>query len=227
MFKKNAICGSITESLYLEMGKQIVGGSFLSDTHALSEDLVCARFQVSRSVSREAIKILAAKGLIALRPKTGIEINHISHWNLFDRDVLNWVTSGDLLAENFGHISQIRKLVEPEVIRDLCSYSDAISRRKLREIVNIMSISRENQQEFRKYQVSFHIALLKASKNPFFNLFSELIVNTLGKSTSPPKKVTKEQLLQYYTDMLDAIECRNQSTAATLCKVIIEAESFT
>lgn len=227
MFRKNAICGIITESLYLEMGQQIVNGSFLLDTPIFSEDSVCHKFKVSRSVSREAVKILAAKGLIASRSKTGIEINHMDQWNLFDRDVLNWITSGDLLATNFDHICQIRKLVEPEAIRELCNSGDSKSISILKDIVNKMQIQQDNQHEFRKCQVLFHTAVINTSGNPFFKPFSELIINTLGKSEKGFKKLPSVQLLQYYTEMLEAIEHKHQNAAASLCKTIVESAAFT
>lgn len=226
MLRKNAICGNITQSVYLEMGMQIVNGTFFSRDSMRSEDYVCTKFQVSRSVSREAIKILAAKGLIISRPKTGIEINHISQWNLFDRDVLNWITSGELLETHSDYIYQIRKLIEPEAIRDLCNYADTKLLGKLREIVDTMYSCQQDLQEFRKNQVLFHTHVLKASKNPFFSLFSELITNTLGKSENKNGSMQPKEIVQYYADMLEAVERKHQNTAASLCVIIIKAESF-
>lgn len=225
MFRRNAICGSITHSVYIEMGMQIVNGTFFSNGSARCEDYVCEKFQVSRSVSREAIRILATKGLIISRPKTGIAINHISQWNLFDRDVLNWITNGDLLEVNSDYIYQIRKLVEPEAMRDLCNYEDLNLLRKLRAIVETMNTLQHDTQEFKKNQILFHTTVLKASKNPFFSLFSELITNTLGKSERKCGNTQPYELLQYYVDILEAIERKNSNTAAALCKTIIDAET--
>lgn len=226
MLRKNAICGNITQSVYIEMGMQIVNGTFISRGSVPSEGYVSAKFQVSRSVTREAIRILAAKGLISSRPKTGIEINHISQWNLFDRDVLHWITIGELLEENSEHIYQIRKLIEPEAMRDLCNYDDLNLLRKLREIIEAMHNLQQDAQEFKKNQILFHTHVLKASKNPFFSLFSELITNTLGKSEKKYGNTQPHELLQYYRDILNAIERKHQNTAASLCKAIVEAEGF-
>lgn len=226
MLRKNAICGNITQSVYIEMGMQIVNGTLFPDGAAPCEDYVCKKFQVSRSVSREAIRILATKGLILSRPKTGIAINHISQWNLFDRDVLNWITSGNLLEVNSDYIYQIRKLVEPEAMSDLCNHEDLNLLRELRAIVNTMNTLQHDAQEFKKNQILFHTNVLKASKNPFFSLFSELITNTLGKSEKKCGNTQLYELLQYYVHMLEAIERNDQKTAASLCKAIIEAENY-
>lgn len=225
MFKRNAICGSITQSVYSEMGMQIVQGNLFPKGAAPCENYVCEKFQVSRSVSREAIKILAAKGLVISRPKTGIAINHISRWNLLDRDVLNWITNGDLLAANSDHIYQIRKLVEPEAMRDLCNSGDLNLLSKLRTIVEAMHNLQDDVQEFKKNQILFHTHVLKASKNPFFGLFTELITNTLGKSEKKCGKTQPCELVKLYLDILEATEQKNSNTAASLCKTIIDAES--
>ena len=53
-----------------------------------------ARVQASRGVVREAIKVLAAKGLVASRPRTGTRVRPPESWNLLDPDVLAWRQAG-------------------------------------------------------------------------------------------------------------------------------------
>lgn len=43
---------------------------------------------------REAIKVLAAKGLVESRPKTGTRVRPRQAWNLLDPDVLAWQQEG-------------------------------------------------------------------------------------------------------------------------------------
>ena len=48
----------------------------------------------SRTVVREAVKVLAAKGLVESRPKTGTRVRPRDAWNLLDPDVLAWQQDG-------------------------------------------------------------------------------------------------------------------------------------
>src|SRR3546814_6993652 len=63
---------------------------------------------------REAVRILAAKGLVESRPKTGTRVSPQAKWHLLDPDVLSWIfefePGDDLLASLF----ELRKIVEPE-----------------------------------------------------------------------------------------------------------------
>ena len=60
-------------------------GDLLDGEIAASE-----QFAVSRTAYREAVRILAAKGLVDARPKVGTRIKPQSQWNLLDPDVLDW-----------------------------------------------------------------------------------------------------------------------------------------
>jgi DNA-binding FadR family transcriptional regulator len=52
---------------------------------------MCRHFSVSRTNLREAVKVLAIKGLIELRPRTGIRLWPCDAWNFVDRDLLGWL----------------------------------------------------------------------------------------------------------------------------------------
>ena len=68
---------------------------------------------VSRNVVREAAKVLASKGLIEIRPKTGMRIRNHSDWNLFDTDMLNWQFEVGPDEKFFRDLYDLRSVVEP------------------------------------------------------------------------------------------------------------------
>jgi DNA-binding transcriptional MocR family regulator len=73
-----------------KLGIAIVSGQYQPGDLLDSEIAASVQFAVSRTAYREAVRILAAKGLVDARPKVGTRINPQSKWNLLDPDVLEW-----------------------------------------------------------------------------------------------------------------------------------------
>ena len=68
---------------------------------------------VSRTVVREAIKVLAAKGLVVARPRTGTQVRDRRYWNLMDPDVLAWRLEANPGDDFFVDVFELRRLIEP------------------------------------------------------------------------------------------------------------------
>ena len=94
---------NLTHQLVHDLGLAIVQGEYAINAALPSEADICKEFGVSRSATREAVKMLAAKGLLTSRPRHGIRVLPESHWNTFDTEVLGWLLhsnpSLDLLLE--------------------------------------------------------------------------------------------------------------------------------
>jgi len=72
------------------LGKVIVTGGY-DDRPFPTEAELSIQHGVSRSVTREAVKMLTAKGLLSARPRQGTIVQPRSSWNLFDADILRWL----------------------------------------------------------------------------------------------------------------------------------------
>jgi hypothetical protein len=73
-----------------KLGIAIVSGRYQPGDLLDGEIASSEQFEVSRTAYREAVRILAAKGLVDARPKVGTRINPQLKWNLLDPDVLDW-----------------------------------------------------------------------------------------------------------------------------------------
>src|SRR5258707_3004146 len=101
---------AVLTTLGSEIAQDVIAvGDALPPEHDLE-----IRFGVGRGVVREAIKTLAAKGLVSVRPRHGTHVLPRRDWSLLDRDVLNWLVGKDepdrelLLA-----IQEVRSVIEP------------------------------------------------------------------------------------------------------------------
>ncbi|MCB1499317.1 MAG: FadR family transcriptional regulator [Bauldia sp.] len=97
-----------------ELGSRIVQGEFRPGDPLPNEADLGREFGTSRSVIREAVKSLAAKGLLESRTRTGIRVLPASDWNLLDVDLLGWRYGTMEPQAFFRELFEIRRMIEPE-----------------------------------------------------------------------------------------------------------------
>src|SRR5882762_10283748 len=103
---------NLTYGLLDALGRSIVTGHY--DKRIFPTEAALAKqHSVSRSVTREAVKMLTAKGLLSARPRQGTIIEPASAWNLFDPDVLRWLLDRKFSIELLRNFSELRSAIEP------------------------------------------------------------------------------------------------------------------
>lgn len=95
------------------LGMRIVRGELKAGEPFPNEAELGRAFNASRSVIREAVKSLAARGLLESRTRTGIRVLPPIHWNLLDIDVLGWRYEAMPRAQFFKELFEIRRMIEP------------------------------------------------------------------------------------------------------------------
>jgi DNA-binding FadR family transcriptional regulator len=137
-------------------------GELLDNEIASSE-----QFSVSRSAYREAVRILAAKGLVNARPKVGTQVNPRSNWTLLDPEVLDWIFEGDPDQDVLNSLFELRKVIE-------CAAAQLAAQRRTRAHLEVMRTALERMardtlatREGRQADLDFHHALFEATRNPF------------------------------------------------------------
>ncbi len=96
-----------------EIAQRIMSGEFAPGTILPNEADFSVKLKVSRTALREAIKVLAAKGLVESRPKIGTRIRPRDHWNMLDPDVLAWQFASDDVARFADDLFEVRQIIEP------------------------------------------------------------------------------------------------------------------
>jgi acetyl esterase/lipase/DNA-binding FadR family transcriptional regulator len=91
----------------------IIRGELAQGSLLPNEDAASASFGVSRSAYREAIRTLAAKGLVSAQPKVGTRIAPRSAWHILDPDILAWHFELGASQEFIRSLFELRKIVEP------------------------------------------------------------------------------------------------------------------
>ncbi|MFM8863718.1 MAG: FadR/GntR family transcriptional regulator, partial [Limnohabitans sp.] len=81
------------------LGEAILTGRYPAGSSLPPEPVLCEALGVSRTVVREAIKSLVAKGLVVTGPKVGTRVLPEDEWNWFDPSVIAWQARNGLSLE--------------------------------------------------------------------------------------------------------------------------------
>lgn len=152
-------------SIARDLGVAIVSGQYKPGDTLAGEIAYSQQMKVSRSAYREAIRILAAKGLVASRPKTGTQVNPYRRWNLLDPDVLGWMFEAQPPQGFIRDLFELRMIVEP------AAAAYAAQRRSGRELARMGHALEEMERyglsgpEGRSADQAFHNAILEATRN--------------------------------------------------------------
>ena len=112
-YPRRGLHGEVVHSI----GTRILRGDLEPGDLLPNEEQLGSELEVSRTVLREAIKVLAAKGLVESRPKTGTRVRARRDWNLLDPDVLAWRIVAGPEDRFHSEIFVVRRLIEPAAAR--------------------------------------------------------------------------------------------------------------
>lgn len=212
-----------------ELGKAIVTGKYDSENAFPIEGELCRLNGVSRSVLREAIKMLSAKGLIASRPRQGTWIQPQSQWNILDVDVLGWMLARKFEPELLIEFLQVRLVVEPAAARLAAEKACPEAIANIEAALDRMLAAEQGDDDPLTSDIAFHVAVLQASGNRFYARLRDLIaaaLHTSIKITNQMKGVRLASIADH-RKVLDAIVARQpDAAAAAMHELISEALSL-
>lgn len=129
----------------------------------------------SRTAVREAIKMLAAKGLVLPRPRIGTRVLPKRNWNYLDQDLLSWISFEDNeeLVVEYQHV---RLALEPEAAASAALNATEEDKAELRDLMAEMHLLGENFNQLRWVEIDtrFHQLIYFASGNHFLSPFGNL-----------------------------------------------------
>ena len=143
------------------------------------EATLSAQLGISRTVLRAAMKVLAAKGLIEVRPKTGTRVRPQRDWNLLDPDAFQWRHGASPDERLLRNLTEVRRLIEPpaaglaalHATDDQVASIEAWYRRMLEELLV--------DEAFIHADTGYHGAILTATQNDLLQHLGKTISLTL------------------------------------------------
>ncbi|HVY20415.1 MAG TPA: FadR/GntR family transcriptional regulator [Bauldia sp.] len=178
LYPSGGIHGQVAHSI----GGRIVSGEIAEGTFLPREAELAEQFAVSRQAVREALKVLAAKGLVQSRRRTGTRVLPRASWNLFDPDVIAWHPAASFAPRLLNDIAELRILIEPAAAEYAATRGD---RAAIEVIGATLSAMRENVDKadaFREADADFHAAMFAASGNEFIAHLADILGPLLRES---------------------------------------------
>lgn len=122
-----------TDKVAKALGTDILSGNQPIGDALPGDDSLRARFGVSRTVIREALRLLGSKGLIVAKPRTGTLVAESRNWALWDRDILLWLADIDVSEDLLRDGRDMRLAIEPMLAALAASRADESGNRALQQ----------------------------------------------------------------------------------------------
>lgn len=164
------------------MGLQIASGRF-APGRVVRIDEVMEQHDVSRTVAREAVRILETLGMVTMRRRVGNVVQPRAHWLVSDPRVIHWRLMGPHQDEELDQLMQLRAGLEPIAARLSAAAAPVEVGRRLVELAEEMRdlghAARGHSPEFLAADVAFHRLLLGAGGNDHLAAFADVVETVL------------------------------------------------
>lgn len=165
---------NLTFGLLHAIGGAIAAGEY-DDKPFPAEAELAERYGTSLSVTREAVKMLTAKGLLASRPRQGTLVQPVSCWSLLDTDVLRWLFQQRDSADVLSHFNQLRVAIEPAAAEFAARFAWPRNVQRISDAFERIALCERQGEDPIEPQIAFHAAILLASRNPFYAQFQDAV----------------------------------------------------
>jgi len=194
--------------LVQQLGQMIVAGELGSDRPLVPEE-IGHRFEVSRTVVRESLRVLEAKGLVSARPNVGTRIRPVQEWNLLDPDVIEWRAQGPLRTDQARELAELRQAFEPLAAHLVAERGGALPepvRARLGELADMLaeSAAAVDAALYARVDAEFHALLLQATDNRMLEHLSVVVYGALeitgvraGCEALPANARSHEELVEH------------------------------
>nr|WP_202535564.1 FCD domain-containing protein [Streptomyces sp. SID4919] len=172
--------------LVQQLGQMIVSGDLGADRPLVPEE-IGQRFEVSRTVVRESLRVLEAKGLVSARPNVGTRVRPVSDWNLLDPDIIEWRAFGPQRDDQRRELSELRWTIEPLAARLAAGHGREDVQQRLTDMVEIMghALGQADTITFGRADAEFHALLIQLAGNRMLEHLSGIVSSALHVSGGP------------------------------------------
>lgn len=214
---------SLSTQVAREIGRRIVSSTYAPGELVEDEGALADRYQVSRSVIRDAVKILVGKGLLEVRRGIGTRVRSRASWGLLDDDVLAWYQSAPPNQEILRQLMDVRQVFEPKAARWAAERGDANAHELIKAAVERMEAEKGSVEDFVVADAVFHRSILRATQNEFLVALEGIIFSALLSSiriTNVDPR-SNEASLPFHREVYEAIAARDGARAELVMEQLL------
>ena len=219
IYPRRGLHGEVVHTI----GLQIVSGELQPGDPLPPEDELTSNLSVSRTVLREAVRVLAAKGLVQARPKTGTRVRERSEWNMLDPDVLSWRTERFHDLKLYEETTEVRLAIEPLAARLAATRATRDDVAGIAAAFAAMEAGLDDQGAYLAGDLDFHTRILGSCHNEVLEQLGRVLRAVLGATfalTTTPGR-SRRRALPLHRAILDGIVARNEEAAEEAAKTLI------
>ena len=215
-YKLSIHANGLHVQLLEHLGLAIITGELASGFVVRIDELE-SKYGVSRSVVREAVRVLASMGMVASRKRVGIKVLPAEEWNLYDPQVIRWrLASADRIPQ-LRSLTELRTAIEPEAARLAAVRATPSGAGELMGLAGKLWAAGKagDMESFLRLDVKFHRLILSSSGNEMFGKLHTLVDAVLAGRTQyglMPQH-PHEEALQTHMDVASAIQRRDPDGA--------------
>jgi GntR family transcriptional regulator, galactonate operon transcriptional repressor len=221
-----ALRAGVHRDVVRRLGLGILEGTWPPGGRLPNEADLCARFQVSRTALREAVRFLAAKGLIEARPRLGMVVRARDSWNLLDPQLLAWQREwGTFDPDLVRSLLEARRVVEPAAAAMAAERTTAADLARLEAaLLGMVRNLPGDLDACCKADLAFHREILAASRNLVFAQLAGTIGAALEASFRISTELSRsyERTIEAHRDVLEAIRLRDRPAAEARMRALID-----
>lgn len=207
-----------------EIGRAIVVGEFPIGSVLASDAVMMEKYGVSRTVLREALKTLEAKGLVEARPKVGTRVSPRSRWNFFDPQVLAWHYDASPDPEFYASLFRIRGALEPPMIALASRHRTTEQIRLLKYWCHQMETAGDSIEQFGLACLEVHGVIAESGHDPLLRSILGVIELTLAFALTRDRAMAaadyRDKSAIHFIALTSAIEAGRAEEAASLYETI-------
>lgn len=213
------------------IGRAIIRGTYAAGELVPKEAELEEEYGVSRTSIREAMRVLAAKGLVDIRQKVGTRVRRTEQWNVFDVDILRWHEEEGRGESILRDLVELRQIVEPEAARLAAGRATMGDLRQLEAALHTMSESVHDRDAYARADVGFHQAVYTASHNVLLRQFGTVVADFMYISFSLQQETaTDAERLQSDADQHSAVmraihRGSGEQAAEAMLEVVLDGKS--
>lgn len=209
-----------------QLGLSIVAGGIAVGETLPGDIELEQQFGVSRSVLREAMKTLAAKGLVVAKSRVGTRVTEKCHWNLLDECVLRWHFRAGVTAEFLNNLYDVRLVLEPAAAAFAARHASPEDCADLRSYALALGAPDLSFREQVEADLRFHVLIFLVGGNPFMESMVGFIKTSLdGAFTlafSQHFRPPGDGIILSHLAIVEAIEHQDAEAARDAMRRVIE-----
>ncbi len=208
-----------------DLGRRIVGGEFAPDAVLPNEDELVARFEVSRTTFREAMKTLAAKGMVEIRTKTGTRVRAPEHWHHTDPDLMVWQYETGPSQRFLDALADLRRVLEPAAAARAAERATPAEVERIADAYQEMCETIGDKAAHGEADGHFHEAIFAATHNFMLARMIDLItIGIYGNTVSAPDSIIEGQRrsLPFHAAVLQAIRAGDPAAASAAVERLLD-----